>query len=147
MNSMQSQININIAVDVIKALSEQSLYDNIYMMDDSRYGSTRQGTAHLCTACLPGQTIQWTIYPIDLQTPASIKSISFLSEEGWLENAKNVSLGNPDLKVWKGIVPSLAYNRRYAYRLEVQMGEGKNSCLYIDTPSLVYATSFQAKKQ
>lgn len=163
---MQSQININIAVDVMKALSDQSLHHTMYMMDDSVCGSMGQGTDHLCTMCISGQTIRWVAYPLDVQTPVAIKAITFLpSGEGsngeacgmpvaghadeqriGEENAGNSAqsyLDNPnvqpDLKTWKGVLPYLQPGRQYRYRLELQMGNGKDSCLSVETASLCWA--------
>jgi hypothetical protein len=71
--------NINIAVDVVAALSDKSLKGNVFLMDNGSFESTNQGTDYLTTLCIPGQLIRWTVYAIDLQTPVAIKNISFLS--------------------------------------------------------------------
>ena len=74
-------ININIAVDVVAALSDKSLEGHIYVMDDSTLESENQGTENLITSCIPGQLIRWKATAIDLQTPLSIKKITFLNHE------------------------------------------------------------------
>lgn len=130
----QNQINVNIAVDVLRALSEKSLCHSIYIMDDSPWGSIGKGTAELCTLCMPGETIHWKAYAIDLQTPVAIKDITFRPDE---ENCEEDV--NPDLKTWTGIVPDLMPGRKYHYRLKLQMGNGKDSCMYIDGSSLLSA--------
>jgi len=140
---MQTQININIAVDVVKALSEKTLEDNMYMMDNSAFGSVHQGTEKLRTECQPGQTIHWIVYAIDLQTPVTIKNITFISSDGepQAENTESNNYSytdNPDLKTWTGILPYMVCGKEYRYRLELQMGEGKNSIMSIETPSLVW---------
>ncbi|MDR1369502.1 MAG: hypothetical protein LBJ72_05155 [Dysgonamonadaceae bacterium] len=159
LKNMQYQININIAVDAVKALSGQSLKDSIYLMDDSPFCSPDQGTNELCTFCIPGQVIHWIIYPIDLQTPAVIKGISFISDEE-NQDKENPDKDNQDeenqdakystqvendrpdddsdFKTWTGIVPAMDIGRRYRYRLELQMGTGINSILSIDSLSLAY---------
>lgn len=170
---MQNQININIAVDVVRALSEKSLCNSIYVMDDSPFGSPGKGTGELSTRCMPGQTIHWVIYAIDLQTPVAIKSISFLlpdelsdtspareahlygkladeqltltepcatepldKEPSEVQSPDCASVENLELKTWTGIVPGLMPGRKYYYRLELQMGNGKDSRIYIDSLSL-----------
>lgn len=140
---MVRYINIVIAVDTIGALSDGELNGNIFLMDNSPWNSGGQGTANLYTLCPPGQVIQWVIYPIDLQTPASIKNITFI---GAASNSnvqhKNYCMravkGMPTLNSWTGIVPYyMVPGLPYRYRLDIQMGEGKNSIMYTDTPSLI----------
>jgi hypothetical protein len=142
---MQNKININIAVDVVKALSDKSLHNNIYMMDNSCQGNQNPGTEALCTFCLPGQTIHWVVYAIDLQTPVVIKSISFINvceqTEIQIPNNKDNSLfpeDNLDLKTWTGILPCMKPLHKYYYRLELQMGNGINSVMSVDTSALLY---------
>jgi hypothetical protein len=140
-NIMQCKININIAVDVAKALSDKSLEGNIYLVDNSPFLSENQGTGYLCTLCMSGQTIHWVSYPIDLQTPLVIKRISFLPEEGCCETDLDQCYicDDPDFKTWTGIIPVMIPGRKYRYRLVLQMGYGKNSIMSIDTPSLTCA--------
>ena len=74
----RTRININIVVDTIAALSSASLERAVFLMDDSCYHSENQGTNKLTTRCVPGQLITWTIYALDLQTPAALRKIHFL---------------------------------------------------------------------
>lgn len=140
---MQSKININIAVDVIAALSEHTLHNHIFMMDNSIFNSSYKGTEYLITKCQPGQMIHWVIYAVDLQTPVAIKNISFINTKNYDCNSEKLDFGhnewdNLDLKTWTGIVPwyMMPY-ASYKYRVEIQMGEGKNSIMFIDTCSLM----------
>jgi len=154
---MQSQTNIIILVDVIGALSDQTLLNgNLAMMDNSIYQSTGQGTPNLCTVCRPGQILQWVLHPVDVQTPVGIKSITFggsgpdlgtdvteptdtpLPDGG--SSPDGVAL--PDsvtqsLEVWSGVVPPyMIPGMEYPYRLELQMYEGPYSVMLIDSCSL-----------
>lgn len=131
MNMPTETININIAVDVIKALSCKTLEGCIYMMDDSAWGSRGQGTSVLKTACKPGDLLRWKVCPIDLQENAYIHSVSFGTECLSQSNDGTV----PYLNTWEGIVPCLPAGD-YHYRLSLQMGKGHNSVMTIDTPSL-----------
>jgi hypothetical protein len=145
---MQNKININIAVDVVKVLSEKTLLNNVYMMDNSVYGSENQGTEQLCTRCVPGQTIRWIAYAIDLQTPVAIKDITFIPSCSQLKSVQveensdsdNVILpeDNPDLKIWTGILPYMVQRHTYRYRLTLQMGNGINSLMSLDSAALLY---------
>lgn len=132
---MNDKITVNIAVDVIKALSEKSLDNSLYMMDDSPWGSCSQGTPQLCTSCMPGQTIHWAVYPLDLQTSVAIRGISFRTCGGECELPEE----NPGLKTWTGVVPCMEKGHRYVYRLTLQMGHGVHGVMSVDTPSLVWA--------
>ena len=153
-------INIAIAVDSVGALSAKQLDGFIFMMDDSIFGSSGNGTSHLMTACCPGQVIKWRPYAVDLQTPVSVKGIEFIgtsrsetpnSNCGQQQSLLTASMyGQPsdertsDLKEWVGIVPAfLAPDMNYLYRVVIQMGTGKNSVMAIDTPALRLATGIQ----
>lgn len=140
---MQVKININIAVDVVAALSEQTLHNHIFMMDNSIFNSSCQGTSNLTTNCQTGQTIEWVIYAIDLQTPVAIKNISFISAKNDTYNKEEPNnqyneQNNLDSKTWTGIVPwYMTPYLPYKYKLEIQMGEGPSSIMSIDSSSLM----------
>ncbi len=140
---MKSKITIFSVVDVIESLSGGTLLNgNLCMMDNSSYHSTNQGTPNLCTLCCPGQTIYWHMVALDLQIPVAIRKISFLGLDG--SGAKepptdpmSAESDKLHLNVWEGIVPSwMIPGVEYKYRLELQMYEGINSIIHVDTPSL-----------
>jgi hypothetical protein len=148
---MQPQVNIVVVVDVIRALSDGTLRDgNVCMVDDGVDGSTGQGTPDLCTVCRPGQLIRWAVIPVDVQTPAEIRNITFLDPgtgDGTPDRGDpDRPAGNPALDVWAGVVPPfLAPGVPYRYRLELQLYQGEASVLHIDTPALrVPATASRA---
>lgn len=131
---MPEQINIMIMVDSIKALVDQSLDGNCFMVDDSPLFSKQKGTLHLETQCTPGQLIHWTVKAVDVQTPVSIKQVSFEPFQRFFNtnNAENINA-----LVWNGIVPYLGNEQRtYNYQVVLQIGKGKKSQLKIVTPSL-----------
>lgn len=153
---IQTKVNINIAVDVVKALSDQSLQNNIYVMDDSMLGSRNQGTGELCTRCQPGQTLHWVIYALDLQTPVAIRNIEFIPETQMSDNkaiiypkdnvevdTRTVTLSdrNLDNRTWCGILPCMKQGHPYRYRLTLEAGKGACSVLSIDTLSLEWMDS------
>ena len=139
-----NQINVNIAVDVIRALSEESLKDNLYMMDNNPFSdglqSSGQGTDYLTTSCTPGQVIKWVVHAIDLQTPVSIRNIEFIVEGDHEQpggHGVEEHSNRPDLKIWTGIVPStMVVGQPYRYRVELQMGDGQNSVMSVDSAAL-----------
>lgn len=141
---MQYNINIVIAVDVIKALSDKKLDNSIYLMDDSVWGSYGKGTPDLVTRCVPGQTIKWACYPVDLQTPLAISRVEFIPAAGTYVPGYPAPAGtglpgvNPDYFEWSGVVPYyLVPNQKYYYRLQLQMGEGKNSIMHVNTAAIM----------
>ncbi|NRB39909.1 MAG: hypothetical protein HRU20_15815 [Pseudomonadales bacterium] len=140
--SNPNQINIVISVDVLRALSEETLKGSLHMMDNNPFGigkeSIGQGTDYLTTSCVPGQVLHWQIFAVDVQTPVSIKKITFLHDGREPEpHAVDSSNSRPDLKVWTGTVPQgMILNQLYHYKLEVQMGKGPNSIMYTDTAAL-----------
>ncbi len=140
---MESKINIFTVVDVIESLSGGTLLNgNLCMMDDSPLGSINQGTPDLVTLCHPGQTIHWTILALDLQTPVAIRKITFLNSDGTSiepvpEDPTTLQSDKLHVNVWSGIVPyHLVTGVNYSYRFELQMYEGKNCLMYVDTPAL-----------
>ena len=146
---MKQKINIIILVDVIGALSDETLLNgNLAMMDNGDGPSTGQGTPGLVTACAPGQTIQWTVKAVDLQTPVDIKRITFVAGPGGdgTAAAPDAAAAAPTaetdsarlpLDVWAGVVPPYAVpGGVYKYRVELQMYEGKNSIMSIDSCAL-----------
>ena len=137
---MKPQINIVVLVDVIGALSERTLRKgNLAMMDDGTNQSRGQGTPDLVTVCRPGQVVQWTILAVDVQTPVEIRSISFVGAPA-VGAAVAGGPGAPDKrapKLWSGVFPPCtAPGAEYRYRLELQMYDGPNSVLSIDSCAL-----------
>ncbi len=131
---MSNQINIMIMVDSIKALLDQSLEGNCVMVDDSPFPSKNQGGSKLVTSCVPYQKIHWTVKAVDVQTPVSIKEISFSSNPSEPRNNDNENL---DSLVWTGIVPRVGDHAvQYHYNLVLQIGKGEKSVLEIQTPAL-----------
>lgn len=150
---MKPKVNIVVLVDVVGALSDRTLHNgNLSLLDDGAFDSTGQGTPDLCTVVAPGQVVHWTAVAVDVQTPVDIRNITFLGPGG--PGGGPAGPGGPgadadpaaqgrenlDLKVWSGIVPAcLTSGARYRYRLELQMHEGPNSVLNIDSPALMCA--------
>lgn len=134
-------INIVTIVDVIAALSKGTLRNNIFMIDNGA-GSQGKGTALLQTACCPGQVINWSVHPVDVQTPVLIRAIELLhpaSQTG--ENSPGFSPravfgGEPEWHYWRGMVPWGMPAGLYQYRLTLQMAKGAVSTLYADTAAL-----------
>ncbi|MEU3460655.1 hypothetical protein ABZ721_11950 [Streptomyces sp. NPDC006733] len=141
---MKQKVNIIVVVDVIGALSGGTLRNgNLCMIDDGSLQSAGQGTADLVTIVAPGQTVQWTVLAVDLQTPVEIKNIEFLEPGHNGSSAPHTSTPSEEsekleLDVWSGVVPRyMTPGVAHKYRLELQMYEGAYSVLDIDTPALM----------
>ncbi|MFT5245097.1 MAG: hypothetical protein ACI8QQ_003045 [Psychroserpens sp.] len=130
---MANQVNVIIMVDSIKALVNQSLEGNCFLVDDSFYGSVNKGSLNLNTRCALGQTIHWTAKAIDVQTPINIKEISF---ETHPFDFSKVHTENLDTLVWNGKVPFVKQQVTYNYKIILQIGKGKKSELEISSPAL-----------
>jgi len=138
---MTNQVNVIIMVDSIGALVSQSLEGNCFMVDDGPYYSKNKGSLNLATRCVPNQTIHWTVKAVDVQTPVSIKEISF--ESNYLLDYPKVETQNLDTLVWNGIVPFVGTSPvTYNYKIVLQIGKGKKSELEIYTPALIVLPSF-----
>lgn len=70
-------VNVLCAVDVEGALSSNNLGANVYMVDTNKYaGSGAEGTNELKTELNIGDTIVWTVAPIDPGTSVEIQGFS-----------------------------------------------------------------------
>jgi hypothetical protein len=148
---MKPKVNIVVLVDTVGALSDRTLHNgNLSLVDDGSFDSQGQGTPDLCTVVGAGQIVQWTALAVDVQTPVEIRNITFLGadsggpghphEPGTGYDKPSADHRNLDLEVWAGVVPAhLTPGVPYRYRLEVQMHEGPNSVLHIDSPALMCA--------
>lgn len=131
---MFREINIQVIVDVVKALSEGSLEGNVFMMDTSPK-SRHQGTDRLMTACHPGQVVHWDVRAVDVQTPIQVTDISirrgghcdWRDEEGWGSERYSD-------KRWTGRI-SLPVGL-YHYAVTLEMGNGRHSVMVLETASL-----------
>lgn len=71
------EVNVLVAVDVEGALSTGDLGANVYMVDTNKYaGSGSEGTSELKTVLNIGDTIAWSVAPIDPGTNATIQGFS-----------------------------------------------------------------------
>jgi len=143
---MKPQVNICVVVDVIGALSDQTLAGNLCLVDDGAFHSSGQGTPQLCTIVVPGQVVKWTAVAVDVQTPVEIRAITFLGsdvaaadgEDSAPAQVPDPDDGRLDLADWSGVVPAfLPHAAPQRYRLELQMCDGEDSVLHIDSPALM----------
>jgi hypothetical protein len=127
-----------IMVDSIKALVDRSLEGNCFLTDDSYLRSSHKGTLHLNTLCTPGQKVHWCVKAVDVQTPISIKQISFGSHHLYQpDDAENL-----DALVWDATVPYPEFMpKTFPYKIVLKIGEGKDSELETSLASLTIVPS------
>jgi len=71
-----SSISVLVAVNVAKALDSHNLGAYVYMVDTTGYSQSGQGGNELVTNCNNGDTICWTVAPIDPNTRVSIHNFA-----------------------------------------------------------------------
>lgn len=72
-----SEVNILVAVDVQAAIASGDLSAHLYMVDtNGSVGSYGEGGNELVTQCHNGDTIVWSVVPIDPDTDVAIHSFS-----------------------------------------------------------------------
>jgi hypothetical protein len=159
LNFSSVQLNIAIFVDVWKIAESRALDGAVYMMDNSP-ASLQKGTPRLQTCCKQGQTLNWIIYPLDVNKRADgswppsarIKNIVFINERGDTLNNQPMNnlkiYGAPDsvrspytdvYSYWAGIVPIELSPNIYSYRLMLEVETEKRGApfyLNLDKPSL-----------
>jgi hypothetical protein len=128
-----AQINISIQVDAVGALRAGTLSGYVAMRDNSRLPWTAgQGTSWLSTACPGGTVLNWFVYPVDVQAPASLHTVRFLAPGqpcaklrvygfpvSWPEGVET-PIAYP---YWAGIIRPDLVPGPYYYQLTLQVGD------------------------
>lgn len=93
-------------VDVAQALADSSLDNNLYWLDNnSGAGSLYQGTDHLKTAVKNGDSVQWIISGLEVETRADIVKLAGKVEE--IANIVSVPIA-PGVNFWIGQIITTA---------------------------------------
>lgn len=138
------QLNVVNVVDVAKAFYTGQLEESIYSVDNNPQ-STDQGTADLITHCIPGQVINWILYPMSDHTAVRIHGIEFFSGPilknlqvfGDFYRSGSPWPGTPIYDYWAGIVGPKTRPGRYYYKLDLQLYHGlETRLLRLETSSL-----------
>jgi hypothetical protein len=138
------QLNVVHVVDVDKALHAGKLEDSLYSVDNNP-GSANRGTSELVTQCIPGQVINWILYPMNDYTAVRIHRIEFfagpilkkLQVFGNFYRSGSPWPGTPTYDYWAGIVGPKTAPGQYFYKLDLQLYRGlETRILRLDTCSL-----------
>jgi hypothetical protein len=110
---------IRVVLDVAAALDQEQLGGHLYMIDDQRLkGSQNQATDHLSTAVSSGDTIIWSIAPIECEVHADIQSIKIPPEVCEVERR---FYPNTSISYWVGSVKAAA-GGQFPYELVLEVG-------------------------
>ena len=126
-------IHVLIVVDALGAATTGSLQDNVYLVDTNKHmGSSGEGTNELFTTCvssnLGGDTIVWSITPIDPGTAVSIKGFT----GAMIDQKFLLPRVNPD-NSWSGaLIPNVSPAQTVQYSVIVTI----NATDYIFDPFL-----------
>ena len=115
-----NNINILIAVDVTGALAAGTLQGCVYLVDTNKYlGSWQEGQSTLNTVCQDGQTLTWSVTPIE---PGSAIVIAGFSGQAVDQRicipTQDPFLGNT---VWNGRVETQGAFASYPYSVTLSM--------------------------
>ena len=106
-------------IDIAQALADNSLENNLYWLDNnSSFGSQFQGTDHLKTAIRRGDTVQWFVSGLQVETVVDIANISGPAAE--IANPVSTQI-MPGMSFWIGkISPSASGLLQYSVALQVE---------------------------
>jgi hypothetical protein len=140
-----AQINISIIVDVVGALRAGTLTGFANLRDNSRLPCTSgQGTPFLSTACPGGTVLNWFVYPVDVQAPAALQAVTFLSPREPCAKLRvyGYPLAQPEgvetpvaYPYWAGIIRPDLRPGLYYYQLELLLAQ--RSMLLQQFPSVL----------
>ena len=119
-------VNVLMMVDVEAALTSNNLSANIYLVDTNKYlGSGSEGQDELVTKLNTGDTIIWTVAPIDPSTNAAIESFSggAVSDQYITPVQDPLSAG-----VWESLFqpPGGSVGDSYQYNATLRFNDTKN---------------------
>ncbi len=114
-------LSILIVVDVLGALADESLINNVYMVDTNHYlGSWQEGSDALHTLCQDGQLLQWYTTSVSPNNDIEISSFSGEIVSG------NICIpshqGYPGDSFWAGRVETHGRFASYSYTITLTMG-------------------------
>jgi hypothetical protein len=130
-------ISINCRLDVLGALDEGTLTENLFMFDNRRMqGSRDEGTIQLATAVNEGDRILWTLTPLEVESFAEIAAIHIPPEI--CEPAQGYYVGST-VSYWFGTIKKAV--DKIHYSLVVRLGPSHQQLTLDEGPSLIGATA------
>lgn len=107
------EVNVLIVVDVVGALTHD-LGSNVYLIDTNKHiGSGGEGQEELLTACNDGQTLVWSVVPVNPGNDVKITGFKGeVMDKKICVPRRETSAGET---VWKGRVESRGDSGKYQY--------------------------------
>ena len=115
-------ITIVSVIDVVSALADGSLNKNIYLLDNNKAGgSTGEGTDVLFSKAKQGDTLVWSVMPIEPEVYVGITDI--LIDKEYCDAEKKLYEGT-DISYWTGTIKKEITNLQYQVKYKVGTREG-----------------------
>jgi hypothetical protein len=126
-------ITILCLLDVVGALSEQTLTTNLYLFDNNKAnGSSGEGTGQLKTKVKAGDTLIWTIVALE---PESYAAISAITIDPAVCTPVQRMYPESDVSYWEALV--LKVVPETPYRITFEIGTKKQPLETEITPTLI----------
>lgn len=115
-----NRIDILIVVDVVGALAAGSLQGSVYLVDSNKYlGSWQEGQSTLNTVCQDGQTLTWSVTPVDPADSVTIAGFSgTLVSDHICVPTQDAFLGS---SAWNGLVETQGAYASYPYTVSLAL--------------------------
>jgi len=114
-------ITIISTIDVVSALSDGSLDNNIYLLDNNKAkGSTGEGTGALRSMVQPGDVLVWTVMPIEPEIYVSITDVQI--DPAYCEARQGV-YGSTGVHYWTGRIKQAV--TELPYQLSYKIGSSE----------------------
>lgn len=128
-------ISIVCVIDVVGALANNTLSENIYLVDNNKInGSTQEGTEFLKTMVQEGDDIVWVIQPLECEAHASIENV--LIDNDYCTPEKKYYQGT-DVCYWTGKIKKGINIDEIPYSLQLKVGSRVDLMASNSTPKLV----------
>lgn len=122
-------------VDVVGALADGSLKNNIYLMDNNKeYGSSEEGTDILNTKVSKGDTVIWNVTPFEPEAYTEITDI--IISDDICRPVKRRYEGS-DITYWIGKVSGDVTDKFFYYNMKFKVGSSENELITENSPCLV----------
>jgi hypothetical protein len=132
--SLDRPISITAVVDCVGCLADRSLRGNLYLYDTNRSGgSTGLGTEELMTRVRRGDSLVWTVLPLECEAYVDIAGI--LIDKAVCEPDRRVYPGT-DVSYWVGTVKRDNLGV-VPYRIAFTVGTRTDPMLTLRSPALV----------
>lgn len=126
-------ITILSLVDVVGALADDSITNNLYLFDNNKVnGSADQGTGILKTKVNSGDRLIWTLMSLEPESYAAISNITMDTE---VCDPEKKTYPDSDIIYWEGIVKKEAPST--FYKITYEVGTQQQAIETNESPALI----------